>query len=144
MNNLIKLIYRSKATISLDHTMLDNLKNISRFNNMIDQITGLLIYSEPYFFQVLEGNKELVERTFEKIKGDKLHNDIELLEIQSINTRNFAKWGMGLAIIDNSTNINNQLEEYFDKHFDPLQISKTESKYLFEVFSNSIFETYIQ
>lgn len=52
------------------------LENTCKFNNEND-VTGLLIYSEGFFFQLIEGEKDLVKEIYNnKILKDSHHKDI--------------------------------------------------------------------
>lgn len=48
----------------------------SKHSNNEDDITGILLFSEGNFFQVLEGKKEKVLALYEKIKLDDRHRNI--------------------------------------------------------------------
>ncbi|MCF4102361.1 BLUF domain-containing protein [Gillisia sp. M10.2A] len=52
--------------------VLDWSKNWNNSHN----ITGLLLYSEGNFFQVIEGEKEDIKSLFERIKQDSRHHNI--------------------------------------------------------------------
>ncbi len=66
------------STVSKD-AKLEDIKNLldstAQYNNEHD-IRGVLLYAEGNFFQILEGEKKLVEDIFEDIKKDKRHKNI--------------------------------------------------------------------
>jgi hypothetical protein len=63
---------------------------------MID-VTGLLIYSDLHFFQILEGEKKVVLELFSKISNDKRHSDIQILSENNVDVRSFPTWEMAYA-----------------------------------------------
>ena len=53
----------------------DLMKEASRYNEE-KEITGLLLYNEINFFELLEGNKKVIEELFERIRKDSRHHSI--------------------------------------------------------------------
>ena len=66
----------------------------SRVHNGIDGITGLLCAREDRFMQVLEGPRESVALTLERILADPRHHRIELLTDRAMEARDFGDWTM--------------------------------------------------
>ena len=66
----------------------------SRANNSRDGITGGLIFNEGCFAQVLEGRRDTVEATFERIQCDERHGDVVVLRSERVAARDFADWAM--------------------------------------------------
>ncbi len=98
--DLIHLIYSSSATRPMhDHDLAEMLAK-ARENNHRSQITGMLLYHNASFLQVLEGKRTVVETLFKKIAHDSRHHDITLLRKRFLLTREFEKWEMGFANID--------------------------------------------
>ena len=65
-----------------------------KFNSEAD-ISGLLLYAEGNFLQILEGDEERVNTLYAKIEMDHRHTGlIRLMEFHS-NERNFPDWTMG-------------------------------------------------
>lgn len=106
---LFTLIYFSKATKALQDEDLAPMLEESWNWNKAHGLTGMLIYirSEPSlvpkagrFMQVLEGTKEEVHSLFEKIKLDKRHQNLTILNEGIIQKRSFGTWLMGFEAID--------------------------------------------
>ncbi|MBB3349842.1 BLUF domain-containing protein [Sphingomonas sp. BK069] len=87
---LRRLIYTSRAT---DHDLVDILR-VSRANNGIDGISGLLLAKQGMFVQVLEGPPESVATTFERIRRDDRHSHVEVLSDTAEKERAFGDWTM--------------------------------------------------
>lgn len=72
----------------------------SRENNKAKHITGMLIYGDGTFIQVLEGNPEDVDNVYDKITQDKRHKNLIVLATGSLNKRNFPDWTMGFTTVN--------------------------------------------
>jgi len=96
------LIYISAAKGKLDNTQIDDIRSTSLRNNERDNITGILLYGEGGFIQVLEGVPEDLTKTFARIQRDDRHQGIIELFRQPIITRSFGKWHMGIKHLKNT------------------------------------------
>lgn len=92
---MIHLIYISSVTSWPTEEGLVALLDSSRSYNEKHQITGMLIYSNATYMQVLEGETKDVHQLFEKIQQDTRHTGIVKLLEEEINERDFPKWSMG-------------------------------------------------
>lgn len=96
---LIQLIYCSAARRKFSHEELSGLLRFARQNNAKEGITGMLLYADGSFFQVLEGEEEKIRRLFEKIERDGRHHSITIIVQEPIAERSFGDWTMGYADI---------------------------------------------
>jgi hypothetical protein len=100
--SLIQLIYYSKNTLEADDRgQLQNLREIlskARAKNAENGVTGYLIFDKAHFLQILEGEEEAVRATYDRIKGDRRHARVTLVERRPIQLRSFADWTMGAAM----------------------------------------------
>lgn len=92
---LRRLIYISSASSRFAQADLDQILAISRSNNSARGLTGMLLFHDGCFFQVLEGEPETIERTFATISRDTRHSGVIILECRSIDERGFPQWSMG-------------------------------------------------
>jgi hypothetical protein len=98
--NLMHCVYCSASTkIPLSSTELESLLEECRHNNSKADITGILLYQNGSFFQVLEGEHAAVEALFNKISLDKRHHQTKKIIFEPITTRSFAAWTMGFPKI---------------------------------------------
>ena len=67
------LIYSSKASDGMNETDLKQILAKAEEKNKKQNITGLLVYFNGTFIQMLEGKKEDVLETFERIEDDDRH-----------------------------------------------------------------------
>jgi Cu/Ag efflux protein CusF len=94
------LIYVSTAVNLMDTQELTEILNVSRKNNLDHNITGMLLYAEGTFIQVLEGAEEDVKLTYHNITKDDRHKNLIKLVSSSLEKRAFPEWSMGFAAID--------------------------------------------
>ncbi len=100
------LVYVSKAERPMTHEELAKLLDQSRDYNQKSGITGLLIYKyaadddRAFFMQLLEGDKAMLDATFERIAADRRHHTKVILEEGEIAERSFPDWMMGFRDVD--------------------------------------------
>ncbi len=99
MPRIIHLIYASVATQDVGTAELTALLQKSRETNERLGLTGMLLFSEGNFFQVLEGEGTAVNQLYEKIIRDKRHAQCTLIIREPIAKRSFGNWSMGFSRI---------------------------------------------
>jgi blue light- and temperature-responsive anti-repressor len=97
LSNLIHLVYNSAATHAFTDEELEELLCKSRNKNAARGITGMLLYVDGCFFQILEGPKEAVEALAERIRLDPRHNRMTTIIHEPIAQRAFGEWSMGFT-----------------------------------------------
>ncbi|MCB9730629.1 MAG: BLUF domain-containing protein [Deltaproteobacteria bacterium] len=97
MERLIHLIYASSAQPDFSPAEVTDVLKRSRGNNAALDVTGMLLYADGSFFQVLEGPEEVVDALFEKICEDPRHGKLVKIIREPIATRAFADWSMGYS-----------------------------------------------
>lgn len=95
---MLRIFYISAATRFATARELDDILTVSRERNRADKITGLLLYNDGSFAQVLEGPDEAVRNCFGRIKADGRHVGCKLLLEEEINELYFDDWSMGCAL----------------------------------------------
>ena len=101
---------------SIEHESVDKLKTLylkARANNQKYNITGVLIYNNQNFLQVLEGEEAIVNATYERIKFDRRHKNIFEVINTYIDERIFEDYNFGFTIIDNKGGMRN-LYDYLE------------------------------
>lgn len=89
------LIYTSYATQSLAEHELVDLLNESRASNKRLGVTGMLIYLQNKFIQVLEGDPVIVTQLYNVIAADPRHHKVTLILEGNTRSRIFKDWSMG-------------------------------------------------
>jgi hypothetical protein len=92
---LIRAIYVSTATRDLRDDELISLLDVSRRNNAIWGITGVLAYHDRSFVQVLEGPTGLVEALLATIARDDRNVGMSIFDQSKVDGRTFGEWSMG-------------------------------------------------
>ncbi len=93
------LIYLSTAIRPMGEEDLFDILTKSRNNNLRDKITGLLLYADGTFIQVLEGSLENVLATYHKIVNDERHKNVIKLVSDPLEKRVFPNWSMSFAAL---------------------------------------------
>lgn len=99
MSSLVHCIYTSAATRAFGASELADLLLRARENNDRGGLTGMLLYTEGTFFQVLEGPPEIVEALLARIEHDPRHHQITRIITEPIPKRTFEGWTMGYQAI---------------------------------------------
>jgi hypothetical protein len=94
---MIHIIYASVETQSFSPAQLTELLQKARVENERMQLTGILLYSNGNFFQVLEGEPAAVDEMYKKLHLDKRHKQLTLIVREPITKRFFADWSMGFS-----------------------------------------------
>jgi len=76
MDLRLAICYVSNASDTLSEEEIQKMLSEFEKKNEKKDITGILLYSERNFFQVIEGEKNYVNDLFEKIKVDKRHKNL--------------------------------------------------------------------
>ncbi|MDF2366794.1 BLUF domain-containing protein [Sneathiella sp.] len=93
------LIYVSSASYLLEDAELKDILGKSRTNNAMVDVTGMLLYKNGSFMQVLEGEADTVTKTFARISEDKRHSGIIVLCEEKAESRIFQGWSMGFQTL---------------------------------------------
>ncbi|UQB41771.1 BLUF domain-containing protein [Thiomicrospira microaerophila] len=91
---MLELAYTSRASEMMTDIQLEQLLNQATRFNKLHNITGLLLYNDGIFFQVLEGEETTVNMLYASIKQDFRHYDVRQIYSQPIEERHFAEWSM--------------------------------------------------
>ena len=101
IGNLVSLVYVSSAIRGFEPDELIEILRKSRVNNERLSITGMLLYKDGNFMQVLEGPGESVDKLMSSVEKDKRHRGIIVLTRRQIAERQFAKWSMAFKDLNN-------------------------------------------
>lgn len=127
-DNLIMLCYTSIASHLMTHEELLLLLKQAREKNLNRNLTGILIYMEGCFFQILEGEKTSLEALYLKIASDKRHHHVMKLLASDIDRRNFAGWNMGFRNISREELVHETgLTDFLDQEGQGFQGMQSES-----------------
>jgi hypothetical protein len=100
---------------------LRDILGTARTFNPSQGITGMLLYRDRFFIQVLEGEQEPVEALFKKIARDPRHMNVLMVYNSPIEKRSFEKWSMGFNHLGKLTP--EEAEAYTDYLKEPFTMS---------------------
>jgi hypothetical protein len=126
--SLYCLVYTSVSTQRMSDNELKDMLKISRKRNEASGITGMLLYLDPFFIQVLEGEDTVISQLFDRIKKDPRHHKASPIYKESIQERYFKNWTMGFEQINGE-----KIEGFSDA------LQKTNSE-LLKVYPNKVCE----
>ncbi len=89
------LCYVSSCKETLTAKDLEHLFHVNKRNNTEHGVSGILIYNNGNFLQILEGDKDMVKSLFKKIKRDSRHRNLIALINNSIDERIFHDYDSG-------------------------------------------------
>jgi hypothetical protein len=99
---MYQLIYTSQATIPFTQEALKKLLKQSKQWNEQVGITGVLLYNDEQFVQVLEGSIEAVSDLFGKLLRDLRHHNVMRLASGRIAARRFGEWSMSFHAVESA------------------------------------------
>ena len=88
------LIYLSQATVPFNVPQLEQLLARARRFNTAYALTGVLLYGNDQFFQVLEGDAATVQALYTRIRQDPRHRNVTTYADKAIAERAFPDWQM--------------------------------------------------
>lgn len=103
-----RLFYTSRIVeddASRGNAIARQIAQASAQRNQTVGLTGSLVFIDDHFIQVLEGQQQPLEETFERICCDFRHRDLKLIDYQTVPSRQFGQWGMA-CLVDDGYSIN--------------------------------------
>ena len=111
---LSSIMYKSRSKDVADLDLVNSILASSTRNNSANGITGVLIATKTHFLQILEGEFEALNETFQRISSDTRHDKIQLISFTEIEERKFGEWAMhGIGLFD----LNHELAVKLRKRF---------------------------
>ncbi len=92
--NLVSLVYISSGVRKMEDSEILEILRSSRTNNARLNITGMLLYKDGNFLQVLEGTEEALSKLVAHIEKDGRHRGVITLLKKPIAERQFPDWSM--------------------------------------------------
>ena len=98
--SIFQLLYVSGATRPISPADLDDILSASRRNNQARDVTGVLLYADDTFIQVLEGDRATIGEVARVIRRDPRHRNFMVLVERNAEQRAFSQWQMGFKRLD--------------------------------------------
>jgi hypothetical protein len=94
-DRMMSILYTSTASPSFDPAHLVDVLLLSRRNNKRIGLSGMLLYRDGVFLQVIEGPAHVLRERMAIIASDPRHRDVAVLLEEPIAERMFPAWTMG-------------------------------------------------
>jgi len=91
---MTSITYFSSTTRPFTSRELVALLAQCREQNARIGITGMLLYKDGEFMQVLEGTPSIVRRKFLSIRLDDRHENVTVIRDEAVDSRQFSDWSM--------------------------------------------------
>lgn len=99
IQRMIRLVYSSAARAGMDEAELKRILDGARTRNARREVTGMLLYRDGVFLQLLEGQEVDVRYVYSRIAQDPRHQRVVKLLEETITQRDFASWSMGYQVL---------------------------------------------
>lgn len=115
---MIQTTYVSRAAETMTQEALLSLLQQCLANNEASGVTGMLLYGNDTFLQVLEGEEPVLEKVIEKIQKDPRHSKVHFLYRKPLERRQYADWSMGFKRVSTrGLQANVSLSDFGEKDF---------------------------
>jgi FAD-dependent sensor of blue light len=98
-SSLVQLAYVSAEVRPLTEAEIKALMTFSAERNVKAGITGLLLYKDGKFLQLIEGPELEIDALFARIRSDSRHHNVIKLFRTPIAERGFPEWSMAYSNI---------------------------------------------
>jgi hypothetical protein len=92
---MLQVSYVSQSSEPMSSEQLLALLLQCRKNNTANAVTGMLLYKNGTFLQVIEGEDAVIDELVAQILIDPRHAQVQLLSRKPIASRQYADWSMG-------------------------------------------------
>ena len=118
------IIYKSKAQPSFNITEVKEMLQGAKVFNREHNITGIIVYYDTYFIQLIEGNKEIIESLYKNIKSDKRHYNVDTILCKESKKSLWNTWSMAFYDLSVESEQTNYLKVLLESSFE--NVSKTQ------------------
>lgn len=91
------LTYTSRARLDLGDEALTAIHQTARHLNVLDGISGLLLFDGSRFLQIVEGTEDAIDNLVERLRMDPRHSAFEIRDERFVERRSFPDWSMELV-----------------------------------------------
>ncbi len=117
---LSQLVYVSNRKSMCTQEEIDKIVASCKKNNPGRGITGVLLYSDVKFIQLVEGESNVITELYDKIKKDPRHSNTIMVSYGPIKEKSFPSWHMGTRLLTQNeikfkTDISNDDKAVFNK-----------------------------
>ncbi len=99
-----RITYISSLKEKLSLNEIESIGKKARLKNQTIGVTGILIYFNDLFFQIIEGGDQEIDGLYAEIKSDPRHRDLLCLKAESdLTMRYFPEWSMKVVNLNERT-----------------------------------------
>jgi hypothetical protein len=91
---LSQLVYVSNRKSTCTQSEIDKILASCKKNNPALDITGVLLFSDTKFIQLVEGEAKIIMDLYDKIKKDPRHSNPMMISYNPISEKTFPSWHM--------------------------------------------------
>jgi len=99
---MFQIIYYSSATAPFSQTDLTDLLTKARENNSRLGVTGMLLYKDGNFIQLLEGEEATLKALYDTISHDPRHQGSTIILEEPVEQPLFGEWSMGFRNLNDA------------------------------------------
>ena len=136
------MIYSSAAVAPFTETELGQLLARARVKNESLGVTGLLLYDDGSFLQVLERSEQVLDQLYVTIERDKRHHRVVALLRREVEDRYFEQWRMGFTALSSVSRHLPGYSEYLKLRGDPAEAGNAAAR-LLGAFRDGRFHSYV-
>lgn len=96
--NLHVVMYDSETAKLFEESEMNAIVTAAELYNSAHEITGVLLYADSKWTQILEGPKDELQDLMKRIKKDTRHRNLRVYLDEPLPARNFASWSMGSVL----------------------------------------------
>lgn len=123
---MYRLIYKSDNVAKMSWAVATGILSSSIRNNQQAGITGVLLMGKKHFLQVLEGEFEAVNGSFERIVKDPRHENVRIVAFGPVEERLFSQWEMrGVGVFEFDPPVSQTLIEKYGEEDGELRFPET-------------------
>ncbi|NKB57706.1 MAG: hypothetical protein GKS00_15370 [Alphaproteobacteria bacterium] len=90
-----QIVYLSSEAMVMGDAELHNLRDEALANNSHHGVTGLLLYVNRVFMQIIEGPNAAIGQLYDNIRHDPRNQDVIEMFDRDVGDRAFPNWSMG-------------------------------------------------
>lgn len=91
------IAYISTEARRLSRSDVQEILRVSRMKNTVRRISGVLLYYDGLFLQVLEGEEAQLQELMAVLRTDRRHGEIRVLLDETTTERHFPDWSMAFV-----------------------------------------------
>lgn len=89
-----QIMYSSQASAPMTVADLEQILVDARTGNQAHDVTGALVYVDGVFFQILEGERDVLRNLMASIERDSRHRAVKVFYEAEVDVRAFESWRM--------------------------------------------------